>query len=145
MRSASRTTRIFVNLGTSLLCSLLIALGGSFDAAGNLYVVTGAEISRASTAILEFAAGANGNVAPIREITGSSTMISGSYVSNPVLDTNGNIYVMAFRARLEPEHTAICPGCERQRAALSREPKRRDDQLVCHCLALEAVMKLSPV
>ena len=85
-------------------------LGGSFDAAGNLYVVTGAEISRASTAILEFAAGANGNVAPIREITGSSTMISGSYVSNPVLDTAGNIYVMAFEPASSPNILRFAPG-----------------------------------
>jgi hypothetical protein len=85
-------------------------LGGSFDAAGNLYVVTGAEIAPASTAILEFAAGANGNVAPIREITGSSTMISGSYVSNPLLDTAGNIYVMAFEPASTPNILRFAPG-----------------------------------
>ena len=85
-------------------------LGGSFDAAGNLYVVTGAEITPASTAILEFAAGASGNVAPIREIAGSNTMVSGSYVSNPVLDTAGNIYVMAFAPHSTPNILRFAPG-----------------------------------
>ena len=75
-----------------------------------------------------------------------STMISGSLRKQlRSLGHRGKHLRHGLQARLDPEHTTICPECERQRAALSREPKRRDDQLVCHCLALEAVMKLSPV
>ena len=84
--------------------------GAAFDPAGNLYVVTGAVVTPASTAILEFASGANGNTAPIREITGSNTMVSGSLVSNPVLDSAGNIYVMAFAPKSMPNILRFAPG-----------------------------------
>jgi hypothetical protein len=66
------------------------------DAAGNIYV-SGETITPALPAVLEFAAAANGNVAPIREITGSNTALTGN-LSNPVLDSSGNIYVLVYAA-----------------------------------------------
>jgi sugar lactone lactonase YvrE len=69
-------------------------VGVTVDAAGNIYVST-ESITPAFEAVLEFAAGANGNVAPIREITGSNTTLTGN-VSNPVLDSSGNLYVLVY-------------------------------------------------
>lgn len=67
-------------------------LGVAVDAAGNIYVST-ESIIPPLRAILEFAAGSNGNVAPIREITGSNTALTGN-LSTPVLDSSGNLYVL---------------------------------------------------
>jgi hypothetical protein len=69
-------------------------VGVAVDTAGNICVST-ESITPAFEAVLEFAVGANGNVAPIREITGSNTGLSGN-VSNPVLDSSGNIYVLVY-------------------------------------------------
>ncbi len=68
-------------------------LGVALDAANNIYVAT-ESVSPPFEAILEFAAGASGNVAPIREITGSTTTLTGVHITNPVLDGAGNIYVL---------------------------------------------------
>jgi hypothetical protein len=82
-------------------------LGVSVDASNNLYVVT-ESVTPSFNAILEFAAGASGNVAPIREITGSNTTLTGS-VSTPVLDSTGNIYVIVGHGGL-PNLTRFSPG-----------------------------------
>jgi hypothetical protein len=72
--------------------------GGAFDAAGNLYVGS-QSITPAYVAILEFAAGASGNVDPIRTISGSNTTLTSAHVTtNPVLDSAGNLYVIAYSA-----------------------------------------------
>ena len=68
--------------------------GGVFDASGNLYVTT-ESVTPVYGGILEFAAGASGNVAPIRVISGSNTSLGGAHVTNPVLDSAGNLYVMS--------------------------------------------------
>lgn len=69
-------------------------VGLALDSAGNLYVgVCGStcNVGSAGPAILEYSAGANGDVAPIRDITGSQTQLADA--NDPALDSEGNIYV----------------------------------------------------
>lgn len=60
------------------------------DSSGNVYVTTG---SASGGVILEFAAGAHGNVAPIRTISGPSTLLQALYGIK--VDSAGNIYVVS--------------------------------------------------
>ena len=78
------------------------SFGSVFDSAGNLYVVT-ESVSPAYAGILEFSPTATGNVAPIRVISGSNTTLSGSHVTNPVLDSAGNIYVIVASSGSTPK------------------------------------------
>ena len=68
-------------------------LGVAVDSSGNIYVA-----QNSGNAITVYAAGSNGNVAPIRTITGSKTGLGGGLASpySLALDSNGNIYVTSF-------------------------------------------------
>lgn len=67
------------------------ATGVAFDSAGDLYVANKG-VGCITSCIAEFAPGASGNVAPIRTICGSNTMLSGQ-LGGIALDAAGNIYV----------------------------------------------------
>ena len=60
------------------------------DSSGNIYVVNNACSN--CGAVNVYAAGSNGNAAPLRTITGSSTMI-GNGLQGVAVDSSGNIYV----------------------------------------------------
>jgi len=64
--------------------------GVAVDSKGNIYVSNIS--STGAPSILEFSAGSNGNVAPIRTISGSATMMNA--LGNLALDSAGNIYVL---------------------------------------------------
>ena len=73
--------------------------GLALDSAGNLYVgncASGCEVGSAPSAVLEFAAGASGNVAPIRDISGSNTQLANA--NAVALDTSGDIYASNYLA-----------------------------------------------
>lgn len=85
-------------------------VGATTDTAGNLYVTVEAvsgtgPVPVFSGSILEFAAGATGNVAPIRTISGTSTLLHA--VSGIQVDSAGNIYVLS--ATPSPTSTSIAP------------------------------------
>ncbi len=72
--------------------------GIALDAADDIYVTScgpsGCGIMNTSGAVLVFASGANGNVAPMRVIEGGSTdLVSQGSIA---LDTSGKIYVMQY-------------------------------------------------
>jgi hypothetical protein len=70
-------------------------VGLAIDSSGNLYVANCAcGGSGSSPAILEFSAGSNGDVAPIRDISGSQTQLSNP--NEPYLDASGQIYVSNY-------------------------------------------------
>jgi len=64
--------------------------GVAVDGEGNIYVSNISSMGVPS--ILEFSAGSTGNVAPMRTISGSATMMSA--LGNLALDSAGNIYVL---------------------------------------------------
>jgi sugar lactone lactonase YvrE len=69
-------------------------VGLSLDAKGDLYVGncgSACSVSFAPPSVLEFKAGSNGNVAPIRDITGSQTELGDA--NDPAIGPAGNIYV----------------------------------------------------
>lgn len=69
-------------------------VGLSLDASGDLYVGNCGSACRASfslPSVLEFAKGSNGNVAPIRDITGSQTELADA--NDPAIGPAGDIYV----------------------------------------------------
>jgi secreted PhoX family phosphatase len=67
--------------------------GIAVDAGGNIYVVNpGAELGPPSS-VTVFGAGANGNVAPIRTISGPKTGLGAGYSDGIALDASGTIYV----------------------------------------------------
>jgi hypothetical protein len=69
-------------------------VGLALDSKDDLYVGNCASTCAAgssSASILEFAAGSNGNVAPMRSISGSESKLADA--NDPALDTAGNIYV----------------------------------------------------
>jgi len=66
-------------------------VGVAVDGAGNIYVANG-NSGGAMPSILEFSAGSTGNVAPIRTISGSATMLGAP--GNLTVDSAGNIYVL---------------------------------------------------
>jgi hypothetical protein len=69
-------------------------IGGlALDSDGNIYVSNGPNTPNALPEILEFSAGSTGNVAPIRTISGSATMIAPAG-GNLALDEAGNIYLL---------------------------------------------------
>lgn len=73
--------------------------GLALDAAGNLYVgncASGCGVGSAPSAVLEFAAGASGNVAPIRNLSGSNTQLSNA--NAVAVDTPGNVYASNYLA-----------------------------------------------
>jgi hypothetical protein len=66
--------------------------GLAVDSAGNIYVaVNGKELDGGTPSILEFSAGSTGNVAPIRTISGTATMIGET--TNIAVDSAGNAYI----------------------------------------------------
>jgi sugar lactone lactonase YvrE len=74
-------------------------VGLGLDSGRNLYVgVCGSTCGAGSAgpSVLEFAAGSNGNVAPIRDITGSLTQLVDA--NDPKIDPKGNIYVSNWRS-----------------------------------------------
>jgi hypothetical protein len=79
--------------------NIYTARGVALDTAGNIYVASLAlnpppnSPLDATPSILEFAAGATGNVAPIRTITGLATTMG--YIGNLRVDSAGNIYVLS--------------------------------------------------
>ena len=86
------------------------------DKSGDLYVAncTGCfQSSGSADSIFEFAPGANGNVAPIRSITGSNTNLYGT--TEIFLDAAGNIY--STQASSTPTVKRIRRRSERQRRA----------------------------
>jgi hypothetical protein len=71
--------------------------GLALDAAGNLYVgncASGCGVGSASSAVLEFAAGSSGNVAPIRDISGSNTQLANA--NAVAVDASGNVYASNY-------------------------------------------------
>ncbi len=72
--------------------------GMTFDAAGNLYVTSLAEVPFPATplsgtpSVLEFAAGATGNVAPMRTISGALTTMG--EIGSVRVDSAGDLYVV---------------------------------------------------
>jgi hypothetical protein len=71
--------------------------GLALDSHGNLYVAncaSGCNVGSAPSALLEFSAGSNGNIAPVRNISGSATQISNA--NAPAVDASGNIYVANY-------------------------------------------------
>ena len=65
--------------------------GIAFDASGRLYVANGANVASPAGKILIYAAGANGNVAPIDTTAGSNTGLNApTWIA---LDAAGNLYV----------------------------------------------------
>jgi sugar lactone lactonase YvrE len=71
--------------------------GLAIDSNGDLYVAncaSGCGVGSAPPAVLEFAAGSNGNVSPIRDIAGSYTQLENA--NDVALDSSGNIYVSNF-------------------------------------------------
>ncbi len=65
--------------------------GLTLDSAGNLYVVNNKSQFGGVDSVTVYAPGANGNVAPIRAITGNATGMSGAVFD--VVDAAGNLYV----------------------------------------------------
>jgi hypothetical protein len=73
--------------------------GLSLDSDGNIYVgncASGCGVGSQLPAVLEFSAGSNGNVAPIRNISGSETEFENA--NDVVLDASGDIYVSDYVA-----------------------------------------------
>lgn len=68
--------------------------GLALDSAGNIYVVTVPANGSQASSIMEFGAGSQGNVAPMRTIAGSATELS-DCCSAMRVDSQGNIYVSA--------------------------------------------------
>jgi len=76
--------------GTATTLGFIVGI--AVDAAGEIYVANFTPLASSTPAIAVFAAGANGNVAPIRDITGSNTGLA-----NPIslaLDALGDLYVV---------------------------------------------------
>jgi hypothetical protein len=74
-------------------------VGLALDTAGDLYVAncgSSCESSYGPPSVLEFSAGSNGNVSPIRDVSGSNTELSNA--NSPALDASGNIYVSNWTA-----------------------------------------------
>jgi hypothetical protein len=71
--------------------SLIGPFGMALDSLGNMYVVLGGSATSAS-AVLVFAEGATGNVAPIKSVSGTRTKLLGS--RDIALDASANIYVV---------------------------------------------------
>lgn len=73
--------------------------GVALDAAGNLYVgncAAGCGVGSEPSAVLEFAAGTSGNVAPIRDISGSNTQLANA--NAVAVDSSGDIYAANYLA-----------------------------------------------
>jgi len=73
--------------------------GLALDGGGNLYVgncASGCGVGSAPSAVLEFAAGASGNVAPIRDVSGSNTQLANA--NAVAVDATGNIYASNYLA-----------------------------------------------
>lgn len=85
-----------------------IVIGGSYtqlsrptglalDSSGNIYVAncaSGCGVGSAPSALLEFAAGSNGNVAPIRNISGYNSQLTNA--NDTAVDSSGDIYVSNY-------------------------------------------------
>ena len=76
--------------------------GVAVDTVGNIYVAslaqpaaTNAPTFGGTPSILVFAAGATGNVAPTRVITGTSTSLGSGVIHNLRVDSAGNIYILS--------------------------------------------------
>ena len=67
------------------------------DVSGNIYVLGITDLCNVTCgSVTVFAAGSNGNVAPIRTITGSNTGMNGPLTPEGLaLDTGGNVYVLS--------------------------------------------------
>jgi hypothetical protein len=73
--------------------------GLALDASDNLYVgncASGCGVGSQPPAILEFSTGSNGNVAPVRDISGSYTQLASA--NAPALDSSSNIYISNWTA-----------------------------------------------
>lgn len=72
--------------------------GITLDSAGNIYVTTYTAGGSTANSIVEFAPNADGNVAPLRTISGALTGLNDP--AGIAVDTNGNIYVADFSANM---------------------------------------------
>jgi hypothetical protein len=71
--------------------------GIALDTTGNLYVVDNISQFGGTDAVTVYAAGANGNVAPLRTITGGNTGMSGAVYD--AVDSSGRLYVSNHTAQ----------------------------------------------
>ena len=79
-------TRVITGSNTGLTNT---TTGIAVDAVGNIYVGDACCVTGGS--VLVYAAGANGNVAPIRTITGSNTELE--YPEGVAVDASSNVYI----------------------------------------------------
>lgn len=88
--SSGNVTPIQTISGSATLLSDI--LGIAVDGAGNIYVSNGAANGSGAESVDVFAANANGNVAPLRTISGALTGIDHPY--GVAVDPTGNLYVV---------------------------------------------------